>query len=315
VFFLRLFIVLSLFTASVFADEVELNAQQWLEKMSLSMKTLNYQGTVAFFKNGRLDTMKYFHTTDNGQEQERMLSLNSPMREVIREAGTVSCVFKDSQKIVVNHRPVSQSFIVDLPVEFSASSINYHFSLEDDESVAMLPTRVISIRAKDKYRYDRNIWIDKQSSLPLKMEVYDLSGGTLEQVVFTDLKVEKMLEFVNTTIKLENTKIEHIHQLESSSFDEADFVLENIPSGFKTVFFIRMKMDGSAQSVDHLLLSDGFSSISVYRETKADDIQQGLQTLGSVNSFSLVIDDFQITALGEVPAQTVQFIAQGVKLR
>jgi sigma-E factor negative regulatory protein RseB len=64
-----------------------------------------------------------------------------------------------------------------------------------------------------------------------------------------------------------------------------------------------------------LLLSDGFSSISVYREAKAGDIQLGLQTLGSVNSFSRVIDNFQITVLGEVPAQTVQFIAQGVKFR
>ncbi len=279
------------------------------------MKTLNYQGTVAFFKNGRLDTMKYFHTTDNGQEQERLLALNSPMREVIREAGTVSCVFKDSQKIVVNHRPVSQSFIVDLPVEFSTASVHYHFSLSNEESVAMLPTRVVTIQANDKYRYSRKVWIDKQYFLPLKMEVYDLSGGILEQVVFTDLKVGNKFEFVKANNELENTSIKHIHQLESSSFDEADFVLENIPSGFQTVFFIRMERDDSAQAVDHLLLSDGFSSISVYREAKAGDIQLGLQTLGSVNSFSRVIDNFQITVLGEVPAQTVQFIAQGVKFR
>ena len=279
------------------------------------MKTLNYQGTVAFFKNGRLDTMKYFHATDNGLEQERLLSLNSPMREVIREAGKVSCVFKNSQKIVVNHHPVSQSFIVDLPVEFSAASINYHFSLRDEESVAMLPTRVISIQAKDKYRYDRKIWIDKQYFLPLKMEVYDLSGETLEQVVFTDLKVDNQPELVSANNKLEDTGVKEVHRTESSSLDGADFVLENIPSGFQAVFFIRMKMDDITQSADHLLLSDGFSSVSVYREAQADDVQLGLQTLGSVNSFSLVIDDFQITALGEVPAQTVQFIAQGVKLR
>ena len=68
---LRSIIVFWLFSATVLANEPELSAQQWLEKMSLSMKTLNYQGTVAFFKNGRLDTMKYFHAIDNGQEQER----------------------------------------------------------------------------------------------------------------------------------------------------------------------------------------------------------------------------------------------------
>jgi len=315
VILIRSIIVFWLFTASALANEAELKAQQWLENMSLSMKTLNYQGTVAFFKNGRLDTMKYSHVIDNGLEQERLLSLNSPMREVIREAGKVSCVFKNSQKMVVNHHPVSQSFIVDLPVEFSASAGNYHFSLREEESVAMRPTRIISIQAKDKYRYDRNIWIDKQYFLPLKMEVYDLSGETLEQVVFTDLKVENQPKVVSASNNLKDTKIKDTQQSESSSFDEADFVLENIPSGFKPVFFIRMKMDDSTQSADHLLLSDGFSSVSVYREAQADDVQLGLQTLGSVNSFSLVIDDFQITALGEVPAQTVQFIAQGVKLR
>lgn len=312
---LRLLVVFLLSTACVSADESELNAQQWLEKMSQAMKSLNYQGTVAFFKNGRLDTMKYFHVSDNGLEQERLLSLNSPMREVIREAGKISCVFKDTKKTVVNHRPVSRSFIVDLPIDFSASSTDYHFSIGGEESVAMLPVRVISIKAKDKYRYGRNIWIDKQYFLPLKMEIYDLSGETLEQVVFTDLKVGDKPVFVRTDNKMENAKAKHIHQLESVSFDKADFILENIPSGFQTVFFIRMNMDNSTQKVDHLLLSDGFSSISVYREAKSDDVQPGLQTLGTVNSFTHLIGDFQITAMGEVPAKTVRFIAQGTRFR
>jgi Negative regulator of sigma E activity len=59
---LRLLLVFFLPVLCVLADEQELNAEQWLEKMSQSMKTLNYQGTVAFFKNGRLDTMKYSHS-------------------------------------------------------------------------------------------------------------------------------------------------------------------------------------------------------------------------------------------------------------
>ena len=179
----------------------------------------------------------------------------------------------------------------------------------------MLPVRVISIKAKDKYRYGRNIWIDKQFFLPLKMEIDDLSGETLEQVVFTDLKVGDKPVFVRTDNKMENAKAKHIHQLESVSFDKADFILENIPSGFQTVFFIRMNMDNSTQKFDHLLLSDGFSSISVYREAKSDDVQPGLQTLGTVNSFTHLIGDFQITAMGEVPAKTVQFIAQGTRFR
>lgn len=297
------------------ANEPEIKAQQWLEKMGQAIKTLDYQGTVVFYKNGRLDTMKYIHTNNNGIKQERLVSLNSPMREVIREAGKVSCFFENSGQVVVNHRPVSRSFIVDLPDDFSTLNNVYEFSVKGEESVAMHSSRVIAIEAKDEYRYSRKIWIDKQHYLPLKVEVSDLSAKTLEQVIFTDLQVGQKLLTRDVKNKLKNLDTKHLHQQESLPIDKADFVLKNLPSGFQIVFFTRMEMDKSGQSVDHLLLSDGFSSISVYREAKADDSREGLQTLGTVNSFTHIVKNNQITAMGEVPAKTVQFIAQGVKFQ
>ncbi|MCK5121353.1 MAG: MucB/RseB C-terminal domain-containing protein [Methylococcales bacterium] len=283
--------------------------------MSHAMTVLNYNGTVVFFKNGHLDAMKYSHSTLKGLEQERLLSLNSPLREITRDAGRVRCVFKESDKVVINHHPVSKSFIVDLPVDFSAVNSFYHFALQGDASIAMQAARVISIEAKDSYRYNRKIWIDKQKLLPLKVEVFSLSGATLEQVVFTDLQIAEELGVINKDEKINASAAKHIHEIASSSFDDADFLLLNMPEGFKTVFFTQMKMANSEQMVDHLLLSDGFSSVSVYRELKADDTPAGLQTLGAVNSFTHVMGDFHITAMGEVPAKTVQFIAQGAQLR
>jgi sigma-E factor negative regulatory protein RseB len=54
---LRLLVVsLLCFTVAV-ADEKPITPQQWLEKMNVAMKILNYQGTVIFMKNGQLDTM------------------------------------------------------------------------------------------------------------------------------------------------------------------------------------------------------------------------------------------------------------------
>ncbi len=305
--------VLFLFSSNVYTAEPEIKALQWLEKMSQAIKKLNYQGTVIFLKNGRLDTMKYMHASKEGIEQEKLISLNSPLREIIREAGKVSCFFKKSRQVVINHRPVSTSFIVDLPDDLSTLNSVYQFTVNGEESVAMLPSQIISIEAKDKYRYGRKIWIDKQHFLPLKIEINDLSGTPIEQIMFTNLQVDGKLLLGNSENTFENIKIKHIHQLESLPVNKADFVLQNLPSGFKIVFFTQMKMDKSNQTVDHLLLSDGFSSISVYREEKAGDSQEGLQTLGTVNSYTHIIENNQITAMGEVPAITVQFIAQGVK--
>ncbi len=311
----RVLLVFCLSTTVSLADQPEDKALQWLQNMSQAMKMLDYQGTIVFLKNGRLDTMKYSHAINNGYEQERLISLNSPMREVIREAGKVRCLFKKTKEIVLNHRPVSDSFIIDLPDDFSAIKSIYRMVVLDDESVAMRSTYVVSIEPKDQYRYRRKIWIDKQYLLPLKMEVYDLSGATVEQVLFTDIQVGKKQSLIYADDEIKDAKVKHLHQAELLPINQAGFVLQQLPLNFQVVFFTRIKNDDSGHTVEHALLSDGFSLVSVYGEAKTKDIQEGLQTLGSVKSFTRVIDSFQITVLGEVPVRTVEFIAQGVKLK
>ncbi|MCF6203652.1 MAG: MucB/RseB C-terminal domain-containing protein [Methylococcaceae bacterium] len=309
----RLLLVLSVSISYALANEPEYTAIQWLEKMSQAMKSLNYQGTVAIVKNGRLDSMKYFHQSNNGQEKERLLSLNSPIRDVIRDSGKVRCFLKDSQTIIVNHRPSSESFILNLPASFSILSDTYNISLGKEELVATHPVQVISIEAKDNYRYSRKIWVDTQYFLPLKMEIYDLSGVAVEQVVFTEIQVGLPAGLINVEAELENIKMEHIHQSDFFPIEQSDIILENLPEGFRVAFFTRMNMGKSEQSVDHLLLSDGFSSISVYKEIKTNYAPTGFQVLGVINSFTHLVKNYQITVMGEVPAQTVQFVAQGIR--
>ncbi len=308
----RSFVLFFLFNSTL------LNAQQQgavelLQKMQHAMATLNYQGTVAFMEDGQLDTMQYFHVAQQGHEQERLKSLNSPMREVIRDAGKVSCTYKESQKRVVNHRPVSQSFIIDLPKDLASLTASYKVELIGEESVAMKQAQIISIHPLDDYRYRRQVWLDKQQNLPLKVEVYQADGTTLEQVVFTDLNIKDELPLAKPDHH-EDLKVQHIHQIESESFDNASFSLNNIPSGYEKIFFTRLSMHQSSNPVDHLLLSDGFSSISVYIDARDDEMQTGLQTVGSVNSYSFIEGEKQITVMGKVPAAAVEYIAKGIQL-
>jgi len=310
----RVFLVFLLSITVTFVNAEEVKVQQIMENMSQAMKTLDYQGTVAFFKNGRLDTMKYFHSCNSGNEQERLLSLNSPMREVIREAGKVRCVFKKTNETVVNDHPVSESFIIDLPDDFLSIQSVYSFKTLDEESVAMLPTYVISIEPKDQYRYKRKVWIDKVYFLPLKSEVYDLEGKTVEQVVFTDIQVINNHKVDKNKAKEEDIALLN-HQAELLAIENAGIILGAYPSNYQIVFFDQMNRDDVDKAVEHVLLSDGFSSVSVYVEAKAKDTKEGVQILGSVKSITKIIGDFQVTVLGEVPVKTVQFIVQGIKLK
>ena len=309
------FVALLLSIGIVSAREPELNAQQILVKMNHAMEVLNYQGTVAFLKNGKLEPMKYVHAAAKGVQQERLLSLNSPLREIVRDAGKVSCLFKESQQSIVDHRPFERSFLVDVPDNLDEMAAIYQFEVVGEENVAMLPSYVVAIKPKDDARYSRKIWIEKKQYLPLKIVLYDNSGVPLEQVVFTEIEVKDALPFVDVKFLDSAYAAQHIHQLQPQSSDQAAFIVTELPKGFREVFFTRKPMHNAEQPVDHLLLSDGFTSVSIYMENKNPAMQSGLQSIGAVNSYSRTLNNYQLTVMGEVPAETVKFIAEGIKLR
>lgn len=289
--------------------------KQALTLMLKAMQTLNYQGTVVFFKNGKLEPMKYFHAEAKGREQERLLSLNSPLREIIRDTGNIRCLFKSSQQLVADSRPFEHSFLIDIPQNPDDLDTVYTVTVLGEENIALLPAYVIAIQAKDGLRYSRKIWLDKQHFLPLKVAVYNLSGDVLEQLVFTELEIKALLPFIDT--KPTETDADHNKpQLQPS--DQAAFIIPQLPPGFRERFFTRRLMHNSAQPVDHLLLSDGLASVSVYMEPRQPttlDAPKDVQSIGAINFYSQPLGAFEFTVMGDVPSETVKLIARSIKLR
>ena len=304
----------------VSAQETPLTAKQILQNMVKAVTLSNYQGTVVFLKNDKLEAMKYFHSSAKDQEQERLVSLNSPPREIVRNSDEIKCLYKLTQQVIVDHRPYEHSFIVDVPKNLDELDTSYQFDLVGEEDVAMLPAYVIAITPKDDFRYTRKIWITKEQFLPVKAVVYNLNGQVLEQVVFTEIQINKPSS--KTTESVSKPGATQTNAMEATDFlSTATFEVSALPQGFKQIFFSRKPLHKSDQPVDHLLLSDGFATVSVYLEPKKADtatdshIPEGMHTAGAINSMSRTLADSQLTVLGEVPAATVKFIAEGVKLR
>jgi sigma-E factor negative regulatory protein RseB len=311
------FAILLAAMATASAGESPLTAKQILQKTVKAMAISSYQGTVIFLKNDKLEAMKYSHSNEKNKEQESLVSLNSPLREIVRNSDEVSCSFKSTQHTIVDHRPYEHSFIVDVPSNLDEMDASYNFEVVGEEDIAMMPSYVITVQPKDDLRYVRKIWVAKEHFLPMKVVVYDLPGVALEQVVFTEMQVK------NKPVNESDVAIfaQRVDSMAMGSADQAAFEVTALPKGFKRIFFSRKPLHQSGQPVDHLLLSDGFASVSVYLETKKADpsadshIPEGIHTVGAINSLSRNLADFQLTVLGEVPAQTVKFIAEGVKLR
>ncbi len=305
--------------ASVQAEESQqFTAKQILQRMVKAMELSDYQGTVVFLKNGNLEAMKYFHSFEDNHGKERLVSVNSPQREVVRKSNEVSCLFKATQRLVVDKIPYQHSFIVDVPKNLDELDGTYQFQLSGEEDVAMQPTYIVTIQPRDELRYLRKIWITKAHFLPVKVAIHDLDGGVLEQVVFSDIQVNKAISgFVNeagdSRFTGKETKLDR--QVEPMEFE-----ISTLPAGFKRIFFSREPIHDSAQPVDHLILSDGFASVSIYFEIKnaeaseGSHLPEGINSVGAVNSISRALADNQVTVLGEVPANTVKMIAEGIQL-
>jgi sigma-E factor negative regulatory protein RseB len=312
-FFLLLF--LALITDYVSADEAKLNAHQILTKMRHAMTVLNYQGTVIFSKEGSLEPMKYFHVSQNGVEQEYLSSLNSPLREIIRNKNDVIFLFKETQQVVVKNRNFEQSFLIDMPENIQELDSMYHFDNPVEEIVAAKPSYAITIQPKDEFRPARKLWIDKESFVPLMLAVYDLSGKTLQKVMFTDMEIKDLIPFKD----LADLPVKATEQA-NLPLTHASFITGKLPLGFREIFFaIAPLHDDSKQPVEHLLLSDGLASVSVYVENKnpatGDNVPDGLQSIGATNSYTRTINNSVITVMGEVPEQTVKMISENIKLR
>jgi len=87
-----------------------------------------------------------------------------------------------------------------------------------------------------------------------------------------------------------------------------------MPPGFRLVGSRIQTLPGVPVPVQHLIFSDGFASVSVFIEpgSSSGAAPPESTTVGSANAYTLTIKDHVVTAVGEVPPQTVRDIATSV---
>ena len=73
-------------------------------------------------------------------------------------------------------------------------------------------------------------------------------------------------------------------------------------------------MAGANKPVEHLVVSDGLASVSIFIEDaqKANGNLQGGTRRGAVNAYGRQLGEYHVTAVGEVPHATVKMISQSV---
>ncbi|MBX2879968.1 MAG: MucB/RseB C-terminal domain-containing protein [Granulosicoccus sp.] len=302
-------------------DPIEL-----IQAMSLALNNLNYEGIFVHAQGVNLTSMHIVHSSDENGELERLRALDGEAREVIRNDSLVTCVWPDSQSVVV-----SKSKPRDLLPRVDAGIINnqrYVFSLHGRDRVAGRATFVVDVTPRDQYRYGYRFWIDQLNSMLLRSLLLEGTGNPVEQIIFTQIqfpaKIDKSLFDPGTSGEriswLEPKRISAAKSLDRNGPKNSDRVLfQQLPQGYEKISETFSSIPIKSGSVSHVMLSDGMASVSVYVEYVAADRHTesalGLSRMGAMNAFGRSTPGALITAVGEVPAATVRSIAAAVQLR
>jgi sigma-E factor negative regulatory protein RseB len=95
------------------------------------------------------------------------------------------------------------------------------------------------------------------------------------------------------------------------------WIVRRLPAGFDMTNYQLKRMHADGDATEHMVYSDGLATVSVYVETGAagEDAFTGSSSMGAMNAFGVVVDGYQVTVVGEVPAVTVEMMAASVTAR
>ncbi|MDA3921534.1 MAG: MucB/RseB C-terminal domain-containing protein [Salinisphaera sp.] len=292
------------------------SAIQLLANASQAVRHESYRGVLVYLRHGQLDTLKVVHRFHNHHEQERLLSLTGPPREVIRDGNQVTSILPSHKLVLISqHAPKS---LLGSVTRFSTKQLRAHYKVVDKgtERFAGRSCRVISIQPRDRYRYGYRMLIDQQKQLPLKLELRQ-GNKVLEQLIFTEISFPKSIpgkDFLATydVSGFRVVKHEAIHVQDQASVPEDDWKAKDLPPGFE------LAEDGVRQVTKHgfvrqMLFTDGVATVSAFIAPAGLRAPlKGATRMGAVNAYGDVVGDMQITVVGEVPAVTARKIAQNL---
>ncbi len=308
--------------------------REWLQKMNQALVTRNYDGTFFHLSEGRVETMRIVHRVRAGRVIERLQSLDGSGREFVRNNGELTCYLPDQRTVLVEPRPEHGPFLGSLP-QFGAG-VDEFYRIETLPSTRVLgrAVRVIAVNPKDQFRFGYRLWLDEKTAMPLKTQLCDSRGQVIEQIFFARLEMPESIADSDLAPQVRTDGMRWVRQ--GPSHDTASpalsaFRASELPPGFRLTVAGAQTIGGASVPASHLVYSDGLATVSVFVEapptatvgtaagadtapgTSAEPPMQGLARVGSGFAFSTIVQGHQVTAVGEVPAQTVEFIAHSVK--
>jgi len=300
---------------AVLAQADELTPNDWLNKMARAVQTTNYEGTVVRIKDDSVEVMKVVHVVADGVVREKIVTQEGNGLEIIRNGNEIHCILPDKKSVLVDEWNEQNSLFSTLPSSDVRFGGQYDVLFDGKARVAGRKAVILAIKPHDEYRFGYRIWLDTQTGFPLKTILIGDDGDAIEKVKFADIVLDE--EIHASALQPTNSTdgfrwITEPHRKATRAV-ESEWNSEGLPPGFTVLSTHAEELPGSDALVTHIRLSDGLVDVSVFVQPSASEQPVERSTVGASNSYSYTIAGHVVTAVGDVPAATVELIARSMQ--
>lgn len=302
----------------------ERGISDWLLRMHEASKRRAYMGTLVVSSGGNMVSSRIWHVCDGEQQIERVESLTGAPRSTFRRNDQV-ITFSPQTRVAVAEKRESLGLFPNL-LKSADTAIDQFYTahLSGSERVAGFEADVVRIEPRDKLRFAYRVWTEKKTGLVVKLQTLDGEGQTLEEVAFSELQMDAPVSMSKLSRMMANTegyKVQSPELIKTTAAAEG-WQLKNPVPGFRPMSCLRRPVMGGPAGTGSALqwiFSDGLASVSLFIEVyeRSRHGPERSMAMGATHTLARRWSDnsgeWWITAVGEVPAQTLQAFAQGLE--
>lgn len=274
----------------------------WLAKMNLSQRQLNYEGVLTYLYQDKMRSFRIAHFVVEGREYNRVETLDGPERELIRQGHDANCEHAGPRLITLGARGGIEGF-----------ERFYDVNLIGAGRVADRDVVQLEIRPRDVYRLGYRLSIDQQSGLLLRSDVLDQQGRSLErlQYVSVNLNPDTAGHDALAEPALQPGTAGPLSGAEGLQLD--NWQTSWLPAGFAPTKSDPLHAQGRSYT-------DGLAVFSIFVEsmisaTRGDMLAvEGSRRRGASISYTAVFPERHalVTVVGEVPLLTARQVAKSL---
>ncbi|NIY48958.1 sigma-E factor regulatory protein RseB [Cedecea colo] len=300
-----------LFTSSASADTVSSGAL--LQQMNQASQSLNYELAFISINKQGIESLRYRHARLDNRPLAQLLQMDGPRREVVQRGSEISYFEPGLEPFTLNGDYIVDSLPSIVYTDFKRLTPYYDFISVGRTRIADRLCEVIRVVARDGTRYSYIVWMDAETKLPLRVDLLDRDGETLEQFRVISFSVNEQVSGMMQ--KLAKASLPPLLSMPGGEKSNFSWAPTWLPQGFSEVSSSRRPLPTVDVPIESRLYSDGLFSFSVNISRAGTASGDQLLRTGRRTVSSVVRNKTEITIVGELPPQTAKRIADSIKFR